>query len=105
LVVFTDCEDPERAKSLLSAFVPVTRTHLSLLCRISDPKLEILERQPVTTVREMYSKTAANLLGQERKDALSIISSAGVHVLDSEPQDLAKKLVNYYFSVKERSLL
>jgi uncharacterized protein (DUF58 family) len=105
LVTFTDCEEPERARTLLKSYIPVTRSHIALLCRISDPKLEVLERQTVGTVREMYSKTAASVLTQERKDALSILSSAGVHVLDAEPQELAAKLVNFYFSVKERALL
>ncbi|HWD37436.1 MAG TPA: DUF58 domain-containing protein [Fimbriimonas sp.] len=105
VVTFTDCEDPDRARELLNAFVPVSRRHLALLCRISDPRINEVELAPTATLRDAYAKTAATLLTEDRKAAYSIMTSAGVHVLDSEPQDLAANLVNFYFSVKERSLL
>jgi uncharacterized protein (DUF58 family) len=105
LVIFTGCEDPDRAQELVGSFLPMARIHLSMLCRVTDPALEQLERVKVNTIHQMYSKSAATLMSQERKDALSKITSVGVKVLDSEPQDLAAKLVNFYLEVKERSLL
>ena len=105
LVTFTDCDEPDRATELLGAYVPVARRHLALLCRISDPRLDELESASTRSERQMYSKAAAGLLGTERRQALSTLTSAGVHVLDAEPQNLAANLVNYYFVVKERSLL
>jgi uncharacterized protein (DUF58 family) len=105
LIMFTDCDEPERTNTVIRSFLPVARRHLALFCRISDPRIEALTNRQTETVKDMYGKASANLLTKERKDSLSILSSAGAHVLDSEPQDLAANLVNFYFMVKERSLI
>jgi uncharacterized protein (DUF58 family) len=105
LVTFTDCDDADRARDLLTAFLPASRRHLALLCRITDPRIHEVEQAPVVQVRDMYAKAAAGLLVEDHRAALSILSNAGVHVLDAEPQELASALVNYYFTVKERGAL
>lgn len=105
LVTFTDCEDPDRARDLLAAFLPVARRHLALLCRVTDPRVQEVERARAETVRDMYAKAAASMLTEDSKMALSMLTTAGVHVVDAEPQDLASALVNFYFTVKERGAL
>jgi uncharacterized protein (DUF58 family) len=105
MITFTDCEDPDRAKSLLAAYIPATRRHLALLCRITDPRIHEVEQQPTLAVRDMYSKAAAAVLTHDSRAALGMLSNAGVHVLDAEPQELASALVNFYFNVKERGML
>ena len=105
MITFTDCEDPDRAKDLLAAYIPAARRHLALLCRITDPRIHEVEAAPTRVVRDMYSKAAAAVLTEDSKSALAMLTNAGVHVLDSEPQDLASALVNFYFNVKERGAL
>jgi uncharacterized protein (DUF58 family) len=105
LVTFTDCEDADRAQSLLTAFLPVARRHLALLCRITDPRIHEIELAAAGNVRDMYAKAAALMLTEDSKTALSMLTTAGVHVLDAEPQDLASALVNFYFTIKERGAL
>ncbi len=105
LVAFTEVEDPTAAQNLLTAFGPLARRHYALLARISDPHLRECLEARVQEEGQMYLKTAAKLLNQERQEAGAALSAAGVHTLDSEPQDLAANLVSYYFQVKERSLI
>jgi uncharacterized protein (DUF58 family) len=105
VVNFTDYEDVDRARDLATAFGPMARRHLALICRVQDPRVDEMLHLNVTTVADMYRKAAASMLMEDRKAATTIVGSAGIHNLDSEPQDLAAKLVNYYFHVKERSLL
>jgi uncharacterized protein (DUF58 family) len=105
LVGFTDYEDEDRARELLSAFGPLARKHLSVIARVQDPRLDEVLVAPMRNVREMYLKSAASLLMEERQAARALLSAAGVHNLEAEPQDLAAALVNFYLVVKERSLL
>lgn len=105
LVHFTDYEDPDRARDLVRAFGSLARRHLALQVRVLDPKVEELFRVNIDSPKAMYDRTAAHLVLEDRRAASSVIANAGIHHLDSEPQDLAAKLVNYYFLVKERSLL
>ncbi len=105
LVNFTDYEDEDRAKDLAVAFGSLARRHLTLICRVLDPRVDEVLYSSVQNVQDMYRKAAANLLMENRRAATHIVGAAGIHNLDSEPQDLAANLVSYYFHVKERSLL
>lgn len=105
VVNFTDYEDVDRARELATAFGPVARRHLALICRVQDPRIEEVLESSITTIDDMHRKAAAGMLTEDRKAATTIVGAAGIHNLDSEPQDLAAKLVTFYFNMKERSLL
>ena len=53
----------------------------------------------------MFLRTGALMFREERKEAESVLSAAGLHNLEAEPQDLAAALVSFYFEVKEKALL
>ena len=105
VVNFTDYEDVDRARDLATAYGPIARRHLAMICRVQDPRVDEVLQSNITTVDDMFRKAAATMLMEDRKAATTIVGSAGIHNLDSEPQDLAAKLVTFYFHVKERSLL
>jgi uncharacterized protein (DUF58 family) len=105
LINFTDYEDVDRARDLSIAFGPMARRHLALICRVQDPRLDELLQLPIETVDDMYRRSAGTMLMEDRRAATAIVSAAGIHNLESEPQDLAASLVTFYFRVKERSLL
>ncbi len=105
IVNFTDSGDADRARELSRALAPLVRRHLVLLARISDPRLqEVLETRLKTTT-DLYKKSAALLLDEDRKQASSVLTAHGLHSLESEPQDLAANLVSFYFQAKERALI
>lgn len=105
VVLFTDFEDEDRARQLASAFAPIAKRHLALLVQVQDPKLDELVKPSPQSVAEMYRQSAASMLLLDRAAALRVISGMGIHTLVSEPQELASRLVTYYFAVKERALL
>ena len=103
LVIFSDCVDPDRAQNLLRGLAPAARRHLTLFCRINDGRINEIEARKTETVKDMYQKAAAAFVMEDRRAAQSLFTNAKVNVLDSEPQELAAKLVNYYFMVKEKN--
>jgi uncharacterized protein (DUF58 family) len=105
IVNFTDYEDEDRARDLAVSFGSMARRHLALVCRVHDPKLEEALARPIGGRGDMYLRAAATMLMEDRVKAQAVISAAGIHSLQAEPQELAAKLVSYYFMVKERSLL
>lgn len=105
LVMFTDVLDGDRAKEVVGSFGSLSRRHLSLLCRVADPRFREVLLAPLETRTDMYQKAAAWMLREDAVKAEGVLQSAGLHTLEAEPQDLAASLVSYYFMVKERSLL
>jgi uncharacterized protein (DUF58 family) len=105
IVAFSDVEDPTEAKVMSTALSPLTRHHITLLARVSDPRLKELTELELIEVEDLYRKAAAHFVFDDRKLAGSVLDSHGIHSLQAEPQDLAASLVSFYFMVKERSLL
>jgi uncharacterized protein (DUF58 family) len=105
LVMFTDCEHKEKAQELTAALGSMARRHLTLVARVADPRLRNAAQTPLDTVSGMYKRAAAELLAQDRREAGVVLSTSNVNSLEAEPQDLASALVNYYFMVKEKSIL
>ncbi|MBX3118460.1 MAG: DUF58 domain-containing protein [Fimbriimonadaceae bacterium] len=105
VVAFTDAEDEDQAKDLVTALGPMARRHLTLLTRVSDPRLKESAERGVFELNDLYFKAAALSFTGDRQRAGTRLQSAGVHSIDAEPQELAAALVSYYFMVKERSLL
>lgn len=105
LINFTDYEDVDRAKDVTRAFGPMARRHLALVCRVQDPRVDEVLALRVSDPAEMFQKAAATMLMEDRRNATTFVTNSGIHNLDAEPQDLAAKLVSFYFMVKERSLL
>lgn len=105
LIAFGDIEDRLQANEMIGAMSPVKRRHITLFARVADPRMKELVQAPVQAMTDMYSRSAALMLLSERKDASASFEAAGVHSLESEPQDLTAALVSFYFMVKERSLL
>lgn len=105
VVAFGEASDADEAKNLSSAFGPIARHHIALLASVSDPGLKDSAERPVQDLDELYMKAASLFFFTDRKLAASVLTNAGIHNLDAEPQDLSAALVSYYFMVKERSLL
>ena len=105
LVNFTDVQDPIEARSLITGFGPMARRHVALLARISDPRLKQSLDSSIDSLDDFYTHASALFFTSERKEAESVLSAAGLHSLEAEPQDLAAALVSFYFEVKEKSMI
>jgi uncharacterized protein (DUF58 family) len=105
LVNFTDVQDPIEARSLITGFGPMARRHVALLARISDPRLKQSLDTSIDSLDDFYTHASALFFTSERKEAESVLSAAGLHSLEAEPQDLAAALVSFYFEVKEKSMI
>jgi uncharacterized protein (DUF58 family) len=105
IVFFTDLEDEARATTLVTALGSAARRHLLLMSRVADPKLKEAVKTPIVDPPSMYRRSAALLLVSDRRAGTARLNASGVHNIESEPEELASDLVNYYFTVKEKSLL
>jgi uncharacterized protein (DUF58 family) len=105
VIAFGGAADAEEAKAVCVSFSPIARHHIALLASVSDPGLRECVDRPVENSDDLYKKAASLFFYSDLKLASSILSGAGIHNVDAEPQDLAATLVSFYFMVKERSLL
>jgi uncharacterized protein (DUF58 family) len=105
LLNFTAVEDADRAREVATSMSSLRNRHLTFLVNVSDPEVaEILNRVPGSE-DELYQLRAAQWATEDKKAAHSLMSSLGIRFIDSEPQDLAKALVNTYLDAKSRALI
>lgn len=105
LLNFTAVEDADRAREVATSMSSLRNRHLTFLVNVSDPQVgEILSRVP-RSEDELYQLRAAQWVTEDKKAAHSLMSSLGIRFIDSEPQDLAKALVNTYLDAKSRALI
>ncbi|MBI1332327.1 MAG: DUF58 domain-containing protein [Armatimonadetes bacterium] len=105
VINFTAVEDRDQAKDVIQSFGNFTRNHIALLANISDPKFREILRQQPENAEELFRFASAHYLTDERRQAATMLRTANINVLDSEPQDLAGDLVNFYLDIKARGKL
>ncbi len=105
VVFFTDAENDDQARELVSALDHVQRHHLLMVVRVRDPRLKELLALRTTDSRTLALRASATWYQADRQEAETILATAGFHTVESEPQDLAATLVTAYLRVKERALL
>lgn len=105
IINFTAVEDRDQARDVVTSFGSFARNHIALLANINDPKFREILRNDPEDPEALFKFASAHFLVDERKQAATVLRTANINVLDSEPQDLAGDLVNFYLDVKSRGKL
>lgn len=105
IIVFTDAEDQGQANEIARGLAAVSRRHLLMLVRVSDPRIKELLTAPVAADEDLYRKAATLWYSAERRKGEAVFKLANVQNIEAEPQDLSTALVSAYLHVKEVSAL
>jgi uncharacterized protein (DUF58 family) len=105
IVLFTEFTDLTSAEFLVRAASRLVETHLLLVVVLRDEELEsILDRRPQSADDVTRAVTAAALL-RDRLTVLTRLRHLGAHVIESEHDRVADRLVQSYIDLKRRNLL
>jgi uncharacterized protein (DUF58 family) len=105
VVVFTDAENEDQANELSAALANLKKRHLLFVVRVADPRLREVMATPLAKPTDLYARAAAHWYFRDRTKADTRLSTAGIHSIESEPQDLSATLVSAYLRVKELALI
>ncbi len=104
-VVFTELDDPEASKPLISQIGSLTKKHLVMVVAMSDPKLvKASKREPVNR-EDVFEAAVAKQVIQFRKQAAAQLARAGAIVLDVPPNMFTPAVVNQYLRIKSAARL
>ncbi|HLP00321.1 MAG TPA: DUF58 domain-containing protein, partial [Fimbriimonas sp.] len=105
IINFTAVDHPDQAKEVVSAFGPTARHNIALLANIADPKMKNVMNKPFEQIEDVFLSASALYLMTERRQAATILTSAKINLLESEPEELSVRLLNYYLDIKRRGKL
>ncbi len=105
VVFFTDLVDEDTSADLVTYLRLLRPVHLPLCVTLQDEQVLATSRRPSEMAEQMYERTVAIDLLNERRRILDSLHKLGAVVLDTSPDELSMNLVNRYLELKYRQLL
>jgi uncharacterized protein (DUF58 family) len=105
VVLFTDLNDPDVARSIARYMIGLARYHLPLCATLRDPAIDSAAQASPESGRELYRRVVAGRLLEERSLVLDQLSHSGVLTVDAMADRLTPTTINRYMELKERALL
>lgn len=105
VILFTEFTDSVSADLMLRALRQLVGTHLVVVVVLRDEELEtIASKEPASADDVTRAITATSLL-KERRMVLTRLQHLGVHVVESEYDQVNQALAHSYLQLKKRDLL
>lgn len=101
LCIFTELFNKDEALELISALKGIARRHIPLVITIKDMRLYDMARGELADADDLFNKSAAIRLTEEREKIREVFRDAGVPCIDVPPDRLSIETVNRYLSMKE----
>ncbi len=105
VICFTDLWDSESSRYTIEEITALQAHHAVIAVSLLDTNLLRASQMPVTTPEEVYRKSAAVQVLEERAEALRLLQQRGVFVIDTPAEKLSAELIQRYLEVKERVLI
>jgi uncharacterized protein (DUF58 family) len=103
VVFFTDLVDPDSSSEILAAISLVEKRHRVLCVTVADPTILAAASLDPQTEAEVYKKSVALQILQERRSAISLLKRRNIWTIDSPPEALSADLINHYLELKARA--
>lgn len=105
VTLFTDAGNLTFADELTEQLGMLRRRHLVMAVTTLDLFLEQERNRVPREVGEVYRKTVAEKMREERTDCINTLKRRGTVVLDVRPGQLATAVIHQYIEIKNRALL
>lgn len=103
VVLFTDLVDPDSSAEIINDLAILEDLHRVVCVTVSDPNITEASRGIPETSADVYKKSVAIQVLQERRQAISSLKRRGIWTIDSPPETLSADLINHYLELKARS--
>jgi uncharacterized protein (DUF58 family) len=105
IILFTEFTDPTSAEFMVKAAARLLQTHLLLVVVLRDEELETIVDTPPASADDVTRAVTAAALLRDRLTVLTRLRHLGAHVIESEHDRVADRLVEGYAALKLRNLL
>jgi uncharacterized protein (DUF58 family) len=105
LFLFTNMESLSTASRRLPLLKKLAKSHLLVPIIFENSPLVAYSEGEATDVREVYMRTAARQLVEEKKLLAQTMRQQGLSVILTKPEDLTSQVINKYLQFKARGLI
>ena len=100
ILLFTDPYNFEHAREITSAWRSYAPRHKVVVLSIKNPVLVAEADKKVKQAEDVFTKSAAIKLLEDRKRTFSILEMSGIPAMESNPEEFTLDAVNRYISLK-----
>ncbi|NLX76709.1 MAG: DUF58 domain-containing protein [Clostridiaceae bacterium] len=100
VLLFTDPYNFEHAMDIVNSWKVCAPRHRVMVLCIKNPALYGMAEKEVLTTEDIFSKSAAMKLVDDRHRTFSVLEKSGIHVLESAPDRFTLEAVNRYIAMK-----
>ncbi|MEN8906439.1 MAG: DUF58 domain-containing protein [Clostridiales bacterium] len=101
ICIFTEIYNKEEAQNLTKVLKLFSKKHTCLIITIRDKRIYEIANSSLEENNNLYHKTAASKIINERENAIKIFNNSGITCIDVPPDKLSVEIVNKYLSVKQ----
>jgi uncharacterized protein (DUF58 family) len=105
VVIFTDIVDERVSEGLMRYSVGLLPRHLPLLVAMSDTEIIAVADSDLREKRDLYRQGVAAQMLYRREQLLARLSSAGLLVVDSRPEQISVAVLDRYMEIKAKGVL
>ncbi len=105
VALFTDTGNLTYADDLVEQLTRLQRHHAVMTVTCEDPILQREQNRFPQEELDVFRKTVAQRVSEERREQMVYLRRRGVTVLDVPPDQLATSVIHQYIEIKNRGLL
>jgi len=105
IVIFTDLIDERASESLVRYSLGLLPRHLPVVVAMSDKEVATVAEMIPATRQDLYRQGVAAEMLDRRERLLAHLTSIGVIVLDTPPDEISAAVLDRYLEIKTRNLL
>lgn len=100
VLLFTDPYNFEHAMDIVNSWKICAPGHRVMVLSIKNPALHYMAEKEIEKAEDIFAKSAALKLIDDRQRTFSILEKSGIHVLESTPDRFTIDSVNRYIAMK-----
>ncbi len=100
LCIFTELFNVDEAVRMIAALKGVAGNHIPLVITIRDMRIYDMVNSEIHETRDLYDKTAAIRLIEEREKIKRLFNESGIACMDVPPDQLNIEVLNKYIAMK-----
>lgn len=100
VLLFTDPFNFEHAMDIVRSWKTCAPRHKVMVMCIKNPALHYEAGKRIRNNEDIFTKSAALKLTDDRQRTFSVLEKSGIHVLESEPDSFTIEAVNRYIAMK-----
>lgn len=105
LMIYTNFDSPATIKRELPVLTALAKKHLVVVVIFKDYELEQFATQQASNVEDIYIKTMAGKITNDKYLIAGYLESKGIHTIITSPDNLTVDSLNKYLELKSRGLI